>query len=82
MAIQTYLMDAFTAQTASVIAASNIGRYMLATFLPLVGGPLYKALGYGWGNSLLAMISVAITPAPILLYKYGETLRSKFSLPL
>lgn len=43
--------------------------------LPLSGLELYDALGLGWGNSLLAFISMALIPVPICLYYFGERLR-------
>jgi len=39
---------------------------------------MYKALGYGWGNSVLAFAGIAIgIPAPCILWWYGEALRKK-----
>ena len=39
---------------------------------------MYQALGLGWGNSMLGFIAVGLgIPAPLLLWKYGETLRAK-----
>ncbi|KAK6222631.1 hypothetical protein LQW54_000811 [Pestalotiopsis sp. IQ-011] len=39
---------------------------------------MYSVLGYGWGNSLLGFIALALVPIPILLNRYGETLRKRF----
>jgi hypothetical protein len=39
---------------------------------------MYDALGLDWGNSLLAFLGIGLgIPAPILLWKYGATLRAK-----
>lgn len=39
---------------------------------------MYSALDYGWGNSLLAFIAIAIGgPAPYVFWKYGAALRKK-----
>jgi len=51
-------------------------RSVIGTFLPLAGPPLYQNLGLGWGNSVLGFIAVALIPIPILLYRYGEWLRT------
>jgi MFS family permease len=70
MCVQTYLVDAFTAYAASVIAASTVLRSLLGALLPLCGLNLYIALGYGWGNSLLAFIALAMAPIPWLLQRH------------
>ncbi|KAG8892370.1 hypothetical protein FRB99_002778, partial [Tulasnella sp. 403] len=37
---------------------------------------MFKALGLGWGNTLLAFVSFVIGgPAPYLFYHYGARLR-------
>jgi hypothetical protein len=39
---------------------------------------MYASLNYGWGNSLLAFIAIAIgLPAPLLIWVYGERLRAR-----
>jgi DHA1 family multidrug resistance protein-like MFS transporter len=40
---------------------------------------MYHNLGVGWASSLLAFLSIAFIPIPFILYKYGETLRKKYS---
>jgi hypothetical protein len=47
----------------------------MAFALPLAAPKMYSTLGYGWGNSLLAFLALAMIPIPLLLYKYGEKLR-------
>jgi len=47
----------------------------MAAVLPLAAPKMYEALGLGWGNSLLAFLALAMVPIPILLIKYGETIR-------
>ncbi|KZL75808.1 fluconazole resistance protein 1 [Colletotrichum incanum] len=79
MPSQVYLVDAFGAETsASALAANTFMRSLFGAFLPLAGPPLYEALGLGWGNSLLAFISLVFVPVPFLFFKYGERLRGRF----
>ncbi|KAF6824859.1 fluconazole resistance protein 1 [Colletotrichum plurivorum] len=79
MPSQIYLVDAFGAEaSASALAANTFMRSLFGAFLPLAGPPLYKGLGLGWGNSLLAFISLAFVPVPFLFFKYGERLRARF----
>lgn len=78
-----YVMDMYGPQgAASALAASIVLRNIFGAFLPLVADPLYKELGLGWGNSVLAFLTVAFLPVPVLFYKYGLYLRERFPLQL
>lgn len=76
----TYLIDAFTIHSASVIAANTVLRSLLGALLPLAGPKMYAALGLGWGNSLLGFIALALIPLPVVFYKYGKRIRAKFAI--
>lgn len=76
------MIDAYTKYAANAIAAGNILRSLSAALLPLVGVPLYNRLGYGWGNSLLAFVSLGLGAMSLLFRKYGEEWRRKFSVRL
>ncbi|KAL8791737.1 MAG: hypothetical protein Q9195_005675 [Heterodermia aff. obscurata] len=75
MPTQTYLVDAFTLHAASALAANTVLRSLIGALLPLAGQQMYDTLGYGWGNSLLAFIAVAMCPIPWIFYRYGERIR-------
>lgn len=75
MPIQTYLVDAYHLHAASALAASTVIRSFVGAFLPLAGPEMYKQLGLGWGNSLLAFIALALSPVSWILYRYGEKIR-------
>ena len=76
--IQTYLVDSYTRYAASAIAAATVLRSLAGFGFPLFAPAMYSALDYGWGNSVLGFIGIALgVPAPFLLWRYGETLRSK-----
>ena len=78
MPTQLYLIELFGSKGApSALSAMNVLRYMGGTFLPLAGPRLYRALGYGWGNSLLGFLALLFALPPVLFYKYGERLRAK-----
>ena len=75
---QTYIVDAYTRYAASAIAATSLFRSLGGFAFPLFAHAMYGALGYGWGNSVLAFVGVGIgVPAPFILWWYGETLRKK-----
>lgn len=78
LCIMSYLIDAFGIYAASALAANTIVRSIFGAVLPLAGARMYSVLGYGWGNSLLGFIALALVPIPILLNRYGETLRKQF----
>jgi hypothetical protein len=64
------------------MAANTVLRSALAAILPLAGPPLYRKLGYGWGNSLLGFISMLMIPIPFLFLRYGDWLRTRFVVRL
>ncbi|KAE8354732.1 major facilitator superfamily domain-containing protein [Aspergillus coremiiformis] len=74
--MQTYLVDAYTTYAASALAAVACLRSLAGFGFPLFAPYMYQTLHYGWGNSLLGFVSIAIgVPGPIFLWYYGETLR-------
>ncbi|KAK4234690.1 major facilitator superfamily domain-containing protein [Achaetomium macrosporum] len=83
MSTQLYLVNLFGSEgAASALGANLLLRYISGTFLPLAGPKMYRTLHYGWGNSLLALLSLAFLPFPILFYKYGERFRAKTAVKL
>ncbi|EXJ67403.1 uncharacterized protein A1O5_09416 [Cladophialophora psammophila CBS 110553] len=76
--IQTYIIDSYSRYAASGIASVTVTRSFFGAFLPLAGPSLYQQLGYGWGNSMLGFITLALIPAPVLLRQYGGVLRERF----
>ena len=84
ISINLYLVDAFTVYAASALAASTVLRSTFGATFPLFALQMYDTLGLGWGNSLLAFISVVMLAIPPLLFYYGERLRShpKFQVKL
>ncbi|EFR01508.1 fluconazole resistance protein 1 [Nannizzia gypsea CBS 118893] len=82
--IQIYLIDTFGIYAASALATNTVVRSLFGAVLPLAGPPLFKRLGLGWGNSLLAFIALSLSPAAFFLLKYGEYIRThpKFQVKL
>jgi hypothetical protein len=77
-AMQTYIVDSYTRYAASGIAAAVVMRSLCGFGFPLFAQSLYAKLGYGWGNSVLAFVGIALgIPAPIIFWKFGERLRAK-----
>ncbi|KAI0395377.1 MFS general substrate transporter [Xylariaceae sp. FL0594] len=84
MPVQAYLIDAFTVYAASASATNTVVRSIFGAVVPLAGPSLYKTLGLGWGNSVLAFIALVTVPVPFLLIRYGEAIRTapRFRLDL
>ncbi|PWY66358.1 MFS general substrate transporter [Aspergillus sclerotioniger CBS 115572] len=74
---ENYLVDAFDPDgtSASVLAANATLSALFGALFPLAGPSLYRTLGVGWGNSLLAFISLAFLPLFTVLWIHGEILR-------
>lgn len=80
MALQMYLVDAFTIYAASALAANAVVRSLAGAVLPLAGLKMNQNLGVGWGSSVLGFIAAGMLPVPFLILKYGEYLRKRFEL--
>jgi multidrug resistance protein len=79
---QNYFIDSFEKYAASAIAAGTVFRSLVGGVIPLGAPALFKALGYGWGISVFAFVSLLLAPAPILFYVYGERIRERFKVNL
>jgi hypothetical protein len=76
--MQAYIVDSYTRYAASGIAAAVVLRSLAGFGFPLWAPYMYKKLDYGWGNSLLGFVGVAIgVPAPFVFWCFGERLRAK-----
>ncbi|KAF2443936.1 MFS general substrate transporter [Karstenula rhodostoma CBS 690.94] len=82
MPATTYLVDVFTVHAASAMAASTVLRSLFAALIPLSSSKMYQAMGYGWGNSLLGFVSLALIPIPFLFMRYGEGIRARSTVKL
>jgi MFS family permease len=75
--MQMYIVDSYQTYAASAIAACAILRSLGGFAFPLFAPYMYKALGYGWGTSVLAFISIAIGwTAPFMFWRFGPRLRA------
>ncbi|KAI9732441.1 MAG: hypothetical protein M1834_001649 [Cirrosporium novae-zelandiae] len=80
VALLNYLADAYKEFAASAMAAASCSRSIFGAVLPLAATPMYNALGIGWGNSLLAFLSLGMSLGSFVFLKYGDRVRanSKF----
>ncbi|KAI0020811.1 MFS multidrug transporter [Xylariomycetidae sp. FL0641] len=81
---QAYVVDAYGARHAASAAAIGAFERTMAGFaFPLFADAMYDALDLGWGNSLLALVTLALAlPCPLLLWCYGPRLRAMSTMGL
>lgn len=80
--MQMYIVDCYQTYAASAMAACAVLRSLAGFGFPLFAPYLYEELGYGWGTSILAFVSIAIGwVAPVIFWVWGPRLRalSKFA---
>ncbi|KAL2857218.1 major facilitator superfamily domain-containing protein [Aspergillus pseudoustus] len=78
MPLTAYVMEAYPEHVSSAMAASQFMRSLTAFLFPLFAPSMYDVMGYGWGNSTVAFITILIGVAgPWVLWVFGERLRGK-----
>lgn len=77
MGIQLYLVDTYGMYAASSIAAASTVRSLCGFGFPLFSTAMFDKLGYGWGNSVLALISLVLYPLSFIFWRYGERFRAR-----
>lgn len=76
--LHAYVMDAYPEHVSSASAATQVLRSLLAFAFPLFSNKMYETLNYGWGNTLLAFLSVGVAlPVTGILYRFGAKLRAR-----
>lgn len=78
-----YVIECYGINAASASAAAYVTRNIAGFGFPLFGPVLFSSLGWGWGNSVLALIIIlGLLPTAFILWRYGRRLRqtSKFAV--
>lgn len=78
--VQNYYIDSFSRYAASAIAAGAVFRSVVGGVIPLFAPAVFDSVGYGWGVSIFGLLSVAIAPAPLLFFYYGERIRKAYAI--
>lgn len=78
--VQNYYIDSFSRYAASAIAAGAVFRSIVGGVIPLFAPALFENIGYGWGVSTFGFLSVAIAPAPLFFFYYGERIRKAYAI--
>ncbi|KAI1815590.1 MFS general substrate transporter [Poronia punctata] len=81
MAMQAYALDLYADFTSSALSAMQFLRSLAAFLFPLFAPGLYGVLGYGWGNTLIALVGIAVgVLLPGLLERYDARLRERYPI--
>ncbi|KAK8128864.1 hypothetical protein PG984_009972 [Apiospora sp. TS-2023a] len=75
--LQPYVTESYGAEyAASAHAAGTFMQHLSEFAFPLLGPPIYADLGQGWGNTLLAVVTLSIAIfMPLVLWHFGPALR-------
>lgn len=76
-AVTTYVVDAYAKYAASAVAGIAFLENTMAAFLPLATQSMYRTLGFQWASSLLAFVALALSFIPLVLLRYGRSIRAK-----
>ncbi|KAL3428145.1 hypothetical protein PVAG01_01654 [Phlyctema vagabunda] len=71
-----YIVDCYKQASNSALASSTLLRGLSGTAFPLFASTMYASLGVDWATSVLAFVTVCLTPVSFLFYRYGTRLRS------
>ncbi|GAA97794.1 uncharacterized protein L969DRAFT_52281 [Mixia osmundae IAM 14324] len=77
--IQNYIVDAFVPYSAAAMAGATAARSVTGAILPIFAEDMFKRLGWGLAGTLLAAIAAIAIPVPLLLLRYGQSLRERFA---
>ncbi|GKT47971.1 putative efflux pump mfs2 [Colletotrichum spaethianum] len=78
MPLTAYVIDTYGEHTSSAMAATQFVKSLTAFLFPLFAPSMYRALGYGWANSVMALAGVIISfPLPVFIWTYGARLRAR-----
>ena len=73
-----FMLDAYgPLYGASASGAMMMTRYLLSFAFPLFALQIFKSLGAGWANTVLAGVTFLLAPIPWCFWVYGERLRRR-----
>lgn len=65
MSTQVFLIEAVPNYIASALAAHTVASSVGGALIPLVTFPVYDHVGYGWGNTIAAMVNLGLCLIPL-----------------
>ena len=77
LGLYSYMLDVYTSNAASALAVIVISRSFFGAVFPLFATQMYEKLTPKWASTILGVVSLALTPVPFVLRKYGPMLRAQ-----
>lgn len=77
VALTNYIVDAYLSVAASALAVYTVIRSAAGAGFPLFARAMYDKLGPRWASTVLGVVALFLAPIPLVLHKYGETLRKR-----
>ncbi|KAJ7932520.1 major facilitator superfamily domain-containing protein [Mycena leptocephala] len=77
LSLINYIIDTYLFVAASALAGNTVLRSIFGAVFPLFASQMYDALGPQWASSLLGFVAIAMIPIPIILKRFGPTIRGK-----
>ena len=77
--VNNYIIDSYQEYAASALATKVFMRSAGGAAFPLFIFQLYDRLGMQWASWLLAFIALAMVLIPFSFYKYGGSIRDRYT---
>ncbi|EPS94252.1 hypothetical protein FOMPIDRAFT_130374 [Fomitopsis schrenkii] len=77
LALFNYIIEVYLCVAASALAVNTVVRSIAAAGFPLFASQMYQTLNPRWASTVMGCCSVLMIPIPLLLQRYGPTLRRK-----
>ncbi|SCZ93484.1 BZ3500_MvSof-1268-A1-R1_Chr6-3g08692 [Microbotryum saponariae] len=76
LSMMSYLVDSYLWLCASALAANAVLRSCLGATFPLFVKGMFDKLGVNWALTLVAFLSLILTPIPFVFLRYGARIRA------
>lgn len=72
-----YIIDTYLFVAASALAANTVVRSVFGAVFPLFASQMFEAMNPRWASTLLGCVALVMMPIPLVLFRYGPTLRER-----
>ncbi|ETR99409.1 MFS general substrate transporter [Trichoderma reesei RUT C-30] len=72
-----YIIDSYGDHSAIALASITSLRYLAAGGMVMATRPMYTAIGVHWTMTILGCVATVLSPAPLLFWFYGPSLRRR-----
>ncbi|KAK0929917.1 hypothetical protein LTR91_004796 [Friedmanniomyces endolithicus] len=78
-AVADYITDIYAASgyAGSAVSAVAAGENVVAAFLPLAAQSMYSQMGFQWASTLLGVLAVGLSFAPVVFIVWGRQFRAR-----